>query len=47
MTECEFIEDQYELYGEDYINELMDKGYVPIKTQRGWRWVLQRVAIAI
>lgn len=40
VTESEFIEDQYELYGEDYINDLMDRGYVAINIPSvGWRWV--------
>lgn len=41
MTECEWIESQYEEYGETYINDLMDKGFVPVKTHRGYRWVFE------
>ncbi len=45
MSEYDFIESQYEEYGEAYINKLMDDGYTPqyvggVGFGTGWRWVL-------
>lgn len=41
MTEYDFIESQYEEYGETYINKLMDDGYTPLYVGGvGWRWIL-------
>lgn len=39
MTECEWLDEQYEEFGSDYIENLIENDYVPIKTQRGWRWM--------
>jgi len=40
MTEYEFITDQMESYGEDYILSLLDDGFVPVYIAgRGWRWI--------
>jgi hypothetical protein len=46
MGEYDFIAEQYELHGEDYINSLIEAGYVPhYIADRGWRWLLvQKVA---
>jgi hypothetical protein len=41
MSEYDWILDQYEQYGEDRINSLMDNGYVPYYVAgRGWRWMI-------
>jgi len=41
MCEYDFIEEQYEEYGEDYVNSLIEAGYTPYYiADRGWRWVL-------
>ena len=41
MSEYDFINSQYEEYGEAYINKLMDDGYTPqYVSGYGWRWIL-------
>lgn len=42
MGEYDWIMDQREQYGDDYIDELIDGGYVPMYTPDvGWRWMLK------
>lgn len=40
-----FIKNEMELWGEDYIESLLNQGYTPILTNRGFKWILnsQRV----
>jgi len=40
LTADEFIKREMRIYGEIEIWDLIDKGYVPYLTDRGWRWVL-------
>jgi len=42
MSEYDWILEQYAEHGEDYVNELLDNGYVPSYVAgRGWRWMLK------
>jgi len=42
MSEYDWILDQIELYGEEVINDMIDRGYVACYiTDLGWRWVLK------
>lgn len=44
MTECDFILDQYEQFGEDYVNALMDDGFVPVYISgTGWKWIMRKL----
>lgn len=37
-TEDEFIKAEMTLWGEDYIFDLIERGYTPKLTNLGWRW---------
>ena len=40
VTETEFVHREYRIWGEDYIDDLYDRGYVPeFVSGIGWRWV--------
>lgn len=38
MTREEFINREVAIWGEDYIFDLLDRGYEPKLTSEGWRW---------
>lgn len=40
MTESEFIEECISFYGEAYVDDLFHRGFVPIKTSNGWKWLI-------
>lgn len=42
MTETEFMRRELTLWGESYVFDLVDRGYVPTLTTQGWRWLLTR-----
>jgi len=46
MTENEFIKRECSIWGEDYIFDLIERGYVPVLTDHGWKWMVTRVAQA-
>lgn len=35
----QFVSNEIETWGFDYIESLFDRGYTPILTDRGWRWI--------
>lgn len=39
MTIEEFIRSEMIVWGEDYIYDLIDRGYEPILTNKGWKWI--------
>lgn len=41
-TETEFLHNEITRWGEDYVLDLVDRGYVPTSTTQGWKWVLER-----
>ena len=40
MTMQDFIEKEISVWGEDYVFDLMDRGYTPVLTDRGWYWLV-------
>jgi len=39
MTIFEFINSQIATHGQDYIDDLFDRNFVPVLTDHGWRWL--------
>ena len=39
MNEHQFIEREIDLWGEDAVFDLIDKGFRPVLTNKGWRWI--------
>lgn len=39
MTETQWVNSQLDLWGFDYIEALLNDGYNPVYTDRGWKWV--------
>ena len=39
MGELEFYKDQVRVWGEDYVEDLINRGYAPKLTSNGWYWV--------
>lgn len=37
--EYEFVEETTEQYGAEYVENLVEQGYTPTLTERGWRWL--------
>lgn len=45
MGEYDWIMDQRETYGDEYVDKLIDQGYVPIYvTELGWRWSITSIS---
>lgn len=46
-TETQFINREIDTWGESYITDLLNKGYVAVFTTAGWKWqmpvVVERV----
>lgn len=40
ITQAEFIDKQVAIWGEDYVFDLYDRGYVPTLTSDGWKFVI-------
>lgn len=40
LTEDEFLKKEIVLWGENYIFDLVDRGYTLKLTTAGWRWIL-------
>jgi hypothetical protein len=40
MTENEFISKFTNVWGEDYVYDLIERGYAPVYTTHGWKWIL-------
>lgn len=40
MTYTEFINHEIAIWGEDYVFDLLDKGYSVVNTTHGYKWVL-------
>lgn len=40
ITENEFIRREIAIWGEDEIFDLIESGYVPVLTNRGYKWLL-------
>lgn len=38
MTLDDFVKHECRVWGEDYVYDLMDRGYTVHLTDRGWRW---------
>jgi hypothetical protein len=39
MTMQQFISNQIAVHGQDYIDGLFDRNFVPVLTNHGWRWL--------
>lgn len=46
LTETEYINKLTALWGEEYVDDLIHRGYLPIRTNEGWRWLLVVAAVA-
>lgn len=40
MTQDQFIKSEIAVWGEDYIFDLIERGYSPMLTDNGWYWLL-------
>lgn len=40
MTKDEFLKHEIYVWGEDYIFDLIDRGYSLTQTSAGWKWLL-------
>ncbi len=49
MGAYEFIEDQIELFGDEYVNSMLDKGFEPSYIPpKGWVWLqVQRDTVTV
>lgn len=45
MTEDEFLKHEIALWGEEYIFDLIDRGYTLKLTTAGYKWVLPAVTV--
>ena len=39
MNEAEFVNAEIAVWGEDYVYDLIDRGYAPVLTTIGWKWL--------
>jgi hypothetical protein len=39
LTINEFVREQIATWGQDYVDDLLDRGYIPVCTSAGWRWL--------
>lgn len=39
MNVLDYIKSQMDVWGEDYVYDLMERGYTPILTNKGWKWI--------
>jgi len=46
ITLDEFIKRECAIWSEDYIFDLIERGYFPVLTDHGWKWMVSRVAQA-
>lgn len=42
VTITEFVDKEIALWGFDYIESLFNRGYEPILTNHGWRWIMPK-----
>lgn len=35
-----FVKEQILIWGEDYVEDLIERGYAPVETNVGWKWIL-------
>ena len=40
MNVYQFIEREIDRWGEDDVFALIDKGFYPVLTTKGWRWIM-------
>lgn len=40
LTETEFLNEEIRIWGLDYIEALLERGYEPKLTDKGWTWLL-------
>jgi hypothetical protein len=40
ITENQFVKSVMAVWGEDYVYDLIDRGYSPVLTDNGWYWLL-------
>lgn len=40
LTESEFLNKEISIWGLEEVEDLIDRGFNPIKTTQGWTWVL-------
>lgn len=40
MTRERFIEQETTIWGYEYIFDLIDRGYLPVNTEHGWKWMI-------
>jgi hypothetical protein len=40
MTREEYISHEVAIWGEDYILDLIDRGYLPVLTTAGYKWMV-------
>lgn len=41
ITADEFIKREYRIWGEEYIDDLIERGYTPIFINDKWTWMIQ------
>lgn len=49
LTETEFLNREISVWGVEYVDSLLERGYEPKLTTRGWTWILpvrERVLIS-
>lgn len=39
MNELEFYKNQVSVWGVDYVEDLVERGYAPKLTEHGWKWI--------
>lgn len=40
LTETEFYHAELRVWGEEYVESLLERGYTPVLTSSGWRWLV-------
>lgn len=40
ITESQFVKSEMAVWGEDYVYDLIERGYSPVLTDNGWYWLL-------
>lgn len=39
-TKTDFFHREVHVWGEEYVYDLVERGYTPILTTEGWRWMI-------
>lgn len=45
ITANEYVKREIAIFGEDEIYDLIDKGYVPVMSDRGWKWLPSETSV--